>query len=69
MEIRIIKNAPGVVYEDVSEGIVLQVTEGKNSMGELISKRYELFFVNSNCKIMDCLAPPSESVPVRFPRL
>lgn len=50
MEIRIIKNAPGVVYEDVSEGIVLQVTEGKNSMGELISKRYELFFVNSNQK-------------------
>ena len=50
MEIRIIKNAPGVVYEDVSEEIVLQVTEGKNSMGELISKRYELFFVNSNQK-------------------
>ena len=30
MEIRIIKNAPGVVYEDVSEEIVLQVTEGRD---------------------------------------
>ncbi len=50
MEVRIIKNAPGVVYESVAEDIVLQITEGKHSMGEMPSSKYELFFVNSNQK-------------------
>lgn len=50
MEIRIIKNAPGVVYEPVAEGIVLQITEGNHSLGELCSGKYELFWVNSNQK-------------------
>ena len=50
MEIRIIKNAPGVLYEPVTEGIVLQITDGKHSMGDMISKRYELFSVNTNKK-------------------
>lgn len=50
MEIRIIKNAPGVVYEPAAESRVLQITEGKHSLGELRSNKYELFCVNSNQK-------------------
>lgn len=50
MEIRIIKNAPGVVYEPVADGVVLQITEGSYSMGELRSRKYELFYVDSNQK-------------------
>lgn len=50
MEIRIIKNSPGVVYEPVTEGIVLQITEGRHRLGELHSNKYELFSVNSNEK-------------------
>lgn len=51
MDIRIIKNAPGVMYESVTDGIVLQITDGKYSMGEILSKKYELFFVNTNQKV------------------
>ena len=50
MEIRIIKNAPGVMYKPVAEGIVLQITEGKFTLGELGSKKFELFYVNTNQK-------------------
>lgn len=50
MEIRIIKNAPGVTYEPVAEGRVLQITEGKHSLGDLHSEKYEIFCLDSNEK-------------------
>lgn len=50
MEIRVIKNAPGVVYEPIAEGVVLQITEGKHTIGDLHSSKYELFSVNTNQK-------------------
>lgn len=50
MEIRIIKNAPGVLYEPVTEELVLQITDGRYSMGDFVSKKYELFSVQANKK-------------------
>lgn len=50
MDIRIVKNAPGVMYEPVTDGIVLQITEGKCVMGDMLSRKYELFSVNENRK-------------------
>lgn len=51
MDIHVIKNAPGVRYEPVTDGIVLQITEGKYTMGDMLSEKYELFSVNENRRV------------------
>ncbi len=48
MDVRIIKNSIPAQYDSAIGDIVLQISEGNQKIGEITSKKYTLFYVDSN---------------------
>lgn len=55
MDVRIIKNSIPAQYDSAIGDIVLQISEGNQKIGEITSKKYTLFYVDSN--VREELAP------------
>lgn len=48
MDVRIIKNSIQAQYVSAIGDIVLQISEGSQKIGEITSKKYTLFYVDTN---------------------